>query len=45
MIAMSSIFVLNQLQSLTNWGRDPIYPDFIPDDDSIVVTVFYQVCG
>jgi len=31
-------------QSLANWGRDPMYPDFIPDDDSIVVTVFYQVC-
>jgi hypothetical protein len=31
------------LQSLTNWGRTPVYPDMIADDNSIVISVWYQV--
>jgi hypothetical protein len=36
--------ILILFQSLTNWGRDAMYPDYIADDDSVMVTVFYQVC-
>lgn len=30
---------------MTNYGREEVTPDFHPDDNSIVVTAFYQVCG
>ena len=32
------------LQGLTNWGRTPIRTDLTPDDDSIQITAFIQVC-
>jgi hypothetical protein len=31
------------MQSLTNWGRTPVYPDIIADDNSIILSVWYQV--
>eukprot|EP00094_Tigriopus_californicus_P011496 TCALIF_11101-PA protein Name:"Protein of unknown function" AED:0.09 eAED:0.09 QI:0/0.77/0.73/0.95/0.48/0.58/46/1495/2737 len=29
---------------LTNWGRDPIIHDLTPDDDSIQIKAYFQVC-
>ena len=40
----SNLTTVSKFQSIGNWGRAPMYPDYIPDDDSIVIAVFYQVC-
>ena len=29
---------------MTNWGREPIITDLTPDEDSIQVVAYYQVC-
>ena len=31
-------------KSLTNWGVEPMIPDNSVDDNSLLVTVWYQVC-
>ena len=33
------------MQGLSNWGRGPIRDDLDPDENSIVVLAFFQVCG
>jgi len=30
---------------LTNWGEDPIVPDLTPDENSVQLIAFMQVCG
>lgn len=33
------------IQGLTNWGRDDIVSDLTPDEDSIQVTAYFQICS
>ena len=32
-------------QSLHQWGTEPYKVDLVPDEDSVVVTAFMQVCN
>ena len=36
---------LSSLQGLSNWGRGPLRHDLDPDENSVVVIAFFQVCG
>lgn len=35
----------NYFQSLTNWGREDLVTDLIPDEDAIQIVVFYNYVG
>ena len=33
------------LQGLTNWGRGTLSGNLNPDENSVTITAFFQVCG
>ena len=42
---ISHSLTLYPFQGLTNWGKGAIEANLNPDENSVIITAFFQVCG